>query len=104
MKHADGITFGQKLAFIFISVAFLKTELVTDFISHNTNFLKAMQLPLSFQYALSFFHGGAFECDSPFEYEGTGNYASLLPILGALYKFKSLDLIDLHQCGEDYPN
>lgn len=38
MKHAGGITFRQELVFIFISVAFLKTELVTDFISHNTNF------------------------------------------------------------------
>lgn len=66
-----------------------------------------MQLPSFFQYALSFVHRGALECDNPFECEGTGNYASLLPILETLYKlrrFKSLDLIDLYQRGEDYPS
>ena len=45
-----------------------------------------MQLPWSFQCALSFVHMGAFECEDPFECKGRGNYASLVSILGILYK------------------
>lgn len=47
-----------------------------------------MQLPWSFQCALSFVHTGAFECEDPFECKGRGNYASLLPILGIIYKLQ----------------